>query len=216
MSDALAKLSDAARPHHLSVFGACPIRPADNLSTKGAIVLLGPREPGFWAHVTEQAEFYDADANPLDRWSTRVISSLAAEFQGTAHFPFGKPHLPFMTWALRSGRAWSSPVGLLVHDTAGLMVSYRGAIAMPDVTVTQPKATRPCEACAEKPCLTACPPHAMTHGDYDIAKCHAFLDTPPGDACLSGGCLVRRSCPQGAAYDRLAAQSEYHMRQFHR
>ena len=40
-----------------------------------------------------------------------------------------------------------------------------------------------------------------------------LLDTPAGDACLSGGCLVRRACPASPA--RPAAQSAHHMAHFH-
>jgi hypothetical protein len=56
---------------------------------------------------------------------------MACDLGAKALFPFtGPPWHPFIAWARRSGRAWESPVGFLVHDRAGLMVSYRGALAL--------------------------------------------------------------------------------------
>lgn len=156
-------------------------------------------------------------ARPLDRWSARVVGGLAREFGGHALLPFGgPPHHPFYAWALRSGRAFASPVTLLVHDGAGLMVSYRGAIALPGrVDLPAPPAASPCDGCAAKPCLSACPARALDVRGYDVPACHAFLDMADGADCLSGGCIVRRACPISHAYGRLPEQSAYHMRLFH-
>jgi hypothetical protein len=97
------------------------------------LLLLGPSEPGFWAHITASAEFIDGAPDPIDRWSRRVIGHMACDLGAKALFPFGGPPWhPFIGWAKRSGRAWESPVGFLVHDHAGLMVSYRGALALKD------------------------------------------------------------------------------------
>ena len=134
---------------------------------------------------------------------------------GRAFFPFGTPHQPFLRWALRSGRAWSSPVHLLVHDTAGLMVSYRGAILVPQRLELPPLSQSPCDTCEAKPCIQACPASALTPAAYDLAACHAWLDSTEGQSCLEQGCAVRRSCPISATYGRMEAQSAFHMGYFH-
>ena len=83
----------------------------------------------FWDILTTAPEFSAPD-HPVDRWSARVITALAEQVRARAIFPFGgPPYAPFPDWARRSGRAWNSPVGMLVHDTAGLLLSYRGALA---------------------------------------------------------------------------------------
>lgn len=209
----LAEVEEAAAAHRLAVFGGFHPEPAEGIGA--TLLMLGPAEPGFWPHVTAQPEF-NGRPDPLDRWSARVIAALAARFHAQPLFPFGgPPHRPFYAWALRTGRAWPSPVTLLVHDTAGLMLSYRGALALPDrLDLPQPPA-RPCDTCA-KPCLTACPPGALTAKGYDLPACHGFLDTAPGQGCMSGGCRVRCACPVSQSYARLPEQSAYHMRQFHR
>ena len=214
----LEAVAEAAAPHQLAVMGALHVGPEDGLPEDfGTLALLGPLEPGFWPHVTATPEFTDGGPEPLDRWSRRVIGRLACTLGGKARFPFGgPPYAPFIGWALRSGRAWVSPVGLLVHDAAGLMVSYRGAVALRGRLDLPPAPTKPCERCAEKPCLTACPVGALgPSGAYDLSACHGFLDTSPGTDCLTRGCAVRRACPVSVRYGRLPAQSAHHMRQFH-
>lgn len=208
------QIEAAANRDALSIFGTLTTTKNDNLGP-GTILLLGPHEPGFWPHLTTSPEFADGQPDPLDRWSRRIITALANQAGGTPLFPFGQPPRPFIGWALRSGRTWSSPVGILVHDTAGLMVSFRGAILLPEVHPQPPTQPSPCETCATKPCLTACPVQALTTDGYDIPKCHAFLDSAAGADCMTQGCAVRRSCPVSQSYPRLVDQSAFHMRQFH-
>ncbi len=213
----LADIAARAAAHRLMVMGAFHPGAEDGLPEDIlTLVMLGPAEPGYWSHLTAQSE-WDGAPDPVDRWSRRVIGGIACDLGGKAYFPFGgPPWRPFIAWAKRTGRAWASPVTILVHDAAGLMVSYRGAIGLRgrlDLPATGP---RPCENCADQPCLTACPAGALDGSGYDVPACHAFLDTPPGQDCLSQGCAVRRACPVSQAYGRVAEQSAYHMGLFHK
>ena len=213
----LGAITQAAKRCHLGVFGITAAK-ADDPVPDGtlSIVLLGPHEPGFWPYVSNEAEFLDRRPDPMDRWSVRVITALASEIGGTAVFPFGgPPYAPFPAWAVRSGRAWSSPVSLLVHDTAGLLVSYRGALALPFVVEAANTSARPCDTCVGQPCLDACPVSALTSSGYDLSACHAFLDTSEGHDCMQRGCAVRRACPISRTYGRLPEQSTLHMKAFH-
>lgn len=214
----LAEIEAAAAAHCLALFGGFAAQPADALPPGSrTLLLLGPAEPGFWPHLTAQDEWRDGAPDPIDRWSRRVIEGLACALGASALFPFGgPPHQPFYQWALRSGRCWPSPVRLLVHDSAGLFVSFRGALALREPITLPPPPPSPCTTCASRPCLAACPPRALTGAGYDVPACHAFLDQPAGKDCLTQGCAVRRSCPRSLAYARMAQQSSYHMGQFHR
>ncbi len=179
------------------------------------LLLIGPAEPGFWPHLTAQPE-WDGTPDPVDRWSRRVIGRLACDLGAKALFPFGgPPYHPFYAWALRSGQVWDSPVRLLVHARQGLMVSFRGALALKEAIDMPPPATRPCDTCPA-PCLTACPAGALTGTGYDLPACHGFLDQPEGQDCMTAGCQVRRACPLSQSYARLLEQSAYHMRRFHK
>ena len=178
----------------------------DNRTT----LLLGPDPQGFWPILQTAPEARHPD--PVDRWSTRIIGDWAADLGAQARFPFGTPLHPFITWARRTGRCHISPVGLLVHDAQGLMVSFRGALTL-DHDIALPAAPpSPCTGCAA-PCLTACPVGAMTGDGYDLRACHDWLDDPRS-TCMARGCAVRRACP--ASPPRPDAQSAHHMAYFHR
>jgi hypothetical protein len=213
----LRDIAHACAPHGFDVMGAFHPK-AGGQAPKGCrtLVLLGPVGQ-FWAHFTGTPEYKDGQTDAVDRWSRRIIGALAKEFGAEAIFPFGgPPHAPFIDWALKSGRAWASPVGMLVHDQAGLLVSYRGALALPRNLDLPPAGTSPCAACPEKPCLNACPADAFEAGIYDLPACHQFLDTAAGKVCMTRGCVVRRACPRSQQFDRLEEQSAYHMRYFHK
>jgi hypothetical protein len=211
----LAGLSALLAPHCLTVLGGVatdPGEPGLPPATR-TLLLLGPGA-GFWPHMLAQPEW--GAPHPVDRWSRRVIGRLACDLGAKALFPFGgPPYHPFYRWALRTGRIHESPVRLLVHDTQGLWVSFRGALALPQQVALPAAPPNPCLSCAGRPCLSACPPRALTGAGYDVPACHGFLDTPPGQGCLTGGCAVRRACPVSQVYDRMPGQSAWHMAHFH-
>jgi epoxyqueuosine reductase len=212
----MAQIEDMAAAHHLAVLGSFAAGPEDGLprGTK-TLVLLGPKEPGFWPHLKAQPEWRADD--PVDRWSRRVIGTMACDLGAKALFPFGgPPYHPFYKWALKSGRCWDSPVRLLVHDTAGLFISFRGALALKEALELPAASQKPCDTCAAKPCLTACPASALTGAGYDLHKCHTYLDSVAGQDCMAAGCNVRRTCPLSRSYARMPEQSAYHMGQFHK
>jgi hypothetical protein len=179
------------------------------------LVMIGPDEPAFWAKFKAAPEMVDGAPHPLDRWSKRVAGALAEAYEGQAIFPYdGPPYAPFIRWAERCVSIWTSPVGLLVHDTAGLFISFRAALALPMRLELVDEATKPCDTCESKPCATACPVSALAPGqDYDVPACVAHIKSPEGLACRNG-CLVRRACPVSERFGRLPEQSAFHMRAF--
>ena len=194
-------------PAGLMVAGLCH----DGAST---IVLVAPQGAAFWKLFCDSPECLDGQQDPMDRLSKRLIGAWAAQIGAEALFPSdGPPYSPFLDWALASGRCWSSPMGMLVHDTQGLMISFRGALRLKGCLPLPPKATAPCQSCAQ-PCRSACPANAFEKG-YDTKRCHAFLDSIEGRDCMSQGCSVRRACPISIGCGRLPEHSAWHMRQFH-
>jgi len=210
-------MTGALGDHHLQVLGQFEGGAQDGLPTQGTLSLLGPGS-GFWVHFQSSEEYHDGQAYPMDRWSKRVISTLAEGQGGQAFFPFGgPPYHPFYTWAVKTGRCFASPIGFLVHDRLGLMVSFRGAIFVPgaQTSATEPRAPSPCETCPTRPCSSACPVDAFANG-YDTVGCHDYLDTERGQKdCMALGCAARRACPVGQDL-RLPEHSAFHMAQFHK
>ncbi|RBW45943.1 ferredoxin [Loktanella sp. D2R18] len=188
------------------------LAPLGTLTDDGqSIVLVGPDEPAFWPVFTQSPEYKDGAPDPMDRWSRRVFTHIAATLDAEPLFPFGgPPYAPFYSWAINTGRFWTSPISFLVHDKAGLFASFRGALRVPGA-FPQAKSTKPCDTCAQ-PCVTACPVDAFASG-YDVTACKTHVSSDKGRDCRTGGCLARRACPIGQA-NRLPAQSAFHMESF--
>ena len=69
------------------------------------LILIGPKAPEFWAIFQNSSEYKDCETDPLDRWSVRVLESLATQLHATALLSFGSsPNHPFYSWALRTDR----------------------------------------------------------------------------------------------------------------
>ncbi len=214
---ALCEIDAACAAEGLLLMGALhPARRTVKLLDHGTLILLGAG-PEFWPVFLSSPEAQDGGAHPIDRWSRRVIGALADRYRSNAWFPFGgPPYAPFIDWAFASGRAFSSPTGMLVHHTVGMMISYRGALHLAEeIALPVPTATSPCTTC-DAPCTTACPVDALSAvAPYDLAACHSFLDTSSGDDCMTRGCAARRACPLSSGAGRSDAQSAHHMSAFH-
>lgn len=213
-----AWLDQMAAGHGLAIFGGLHPGPQDGAPPGcQTLILLMTREPGFWRHLTAQAEWSDGQRDPIDRWSKRVLSEMAENYGGQAIFPSdGPPYPPFLAWARATGRAWNSPAGMLVHERAGLMISLRGALALPQhLSLPGEGSPEPCPSCVQS-CATSCPVDALGPEGYNVEACHAYLDLPEGRDCMDNGCKARRACPISAMSGRLAEQSAYHMREFHK
>ena len=178
------------------------------------LILLGPDEPKFWEVFKTSSEYTSNLNNPLDSWSKRTIDNIATKLKAQSIFPFGGPPFkPFYQWALRTQRAHESPISLLVHDEAGLFVSYRGALSF-DFKVTLPQvAANPCIGCSA-PCLTTCPVQAFKKKSYDASGCITHIKTADTKQCISKGCAARRICPISKNFARLPEQSAFHMKAF--
>ncbi len=211
-------IEQAARGEGLDVMGALhPARSGARGPGHGTLILLGAGA-GFWPVFRGSPEAADRAPDPVDRWSRRVVGGLAKRFGARALYPFGgPPHQPFTDWALKSGRAFQSPTGMLVHDAVGLMISYRGALHLnEEIAIPAGGAPSPCISCADRPCISACPVGALREGHpYDVAGCHSHLDTPAGNTCMMNGCAARLACPLSRGADRQPEQSALHMKAFH-
>jgi hypothetical protein len=194
------------------------VPPLSNGGVAKTVVLVGNIGPHMWQKFRHSPENLDTRANPLDRWTKRILEEiiLHADAFGLVEtlYPFGgPPYLPFQKWAQRAEPVYPSPTGPLIHPTYGLWHAYRGAFAfeerleLPTIDMIQ----SPCESCSDRPCLNACPVNAFDGTHYDVPACTAhMLHDPAGETCQTTGCLARHACPVGNEYTYEAAQSEFH------
>ncbi len=196
---------------------------AETPETPETIILIGNAGAALWqafAAATTPEE-RSGDAHPLDGWTRRVLTEASAALGARALFPFtGPPYLPFQRWALRAGGVHVSPIGPLIDPQFGLWHAYRGALVFDERFDLPPISDdpSPCEACADKPCLSTCPVSALTPGNYDVPACIAHIgskgEAGAGEDCLGGGCLARRACPVGRDYIQEPEQARFHMEKF--
>lgn len=210
----------------LTLLGIAPIDAQEGEAAAGdpamrgaaSAALYGPDPERFWPVFSAAPEYADGRPDPVDRWSRRVGGALAAHHGGVALYPFeGPPYYPFLSWAFRSGRAHPSPIGFAVHERLGLWFSVRLAILSPRAAPPTPETPAPCEACADKPCLSACPVGAFGAAppSYDIAACGAHLETAAGAAgCMTNGCAARAACPLSRRSAYPSARAALHMTAF--
>ena len=182
----------------------------------GTLLLLGYGGPALWAAFSASPEFADGGQHPLDRWSARVIGTIAEEFDGEALFPFGgPPYQPFIRWIYAAEPVHQSKLGMSIHEAHGLWSGWRGALALKLRLDLPPvaKGAHPCAPCPA-PCRAACPVGAFSDDGYDAAACRAHLNSGDGEACRAGGCLARRACPVGRDFAQSPEQAAFHLEAF--
>lgn len=134
-----------------------------------------------------------------------------------ALFPFGgPPYHPFVAWAKRAESVAESPLGMLIHPEHGLWHAYRGALLIEaELALPATEAhANPCDACVDRPCLTACPVGAFTDPGYDVPVCAAHISSAAGGSCIERGCAARLACPVGQTGQYEIAQQRFHMAAF--
>lgn len=181
------------------------------------VILIGNAGPAMFEHFRQSPEAADGAADPLDRWSLRVIAGLARTLGAHGLFPFGGPPWhPFQRWAQRAEDVAPSPTGMLIHPDYGLWHAYRGALAFADAAPFPPRGQRPapCPNCVDRPCLSTCPAGALTAFGYDVGRCRSHVVLPDGWTCRDGGCQARAACPVGQAFRYGPDQAAFHMAAF--
>lgn len=182
-----------------------------------SLLLIGSTGPSVWPKLTTSSEAADGAADPLDRYTRRVLTAIAAAEDLDVVFPFdGPPYHPFQQWAKRCGGFSQSPMGVLAHHDYGPWTGFRAAFlsARPLAFQAGAPAAGPCESCEEKPCISACPAEALSlEAGYDVPRCRTHLAADRSRLCWSG-CLARRACPYGAAHRQDPENARFHMESF--
>ena len=197
--------------------GADELPPMPHGQAAATVLLVGNAGPDMWNAFSRSAQAHDGAPHPLNRWTRHHMDALATAVGGIALYPFdATPAWPFQQWAARCEPVHPSPLGMFIHPEYGLWHAYRAAIVLAeriDLSAPAPVAS-PCQTCTNRPCLSACPVGAFSASGYDVAVCARHLQSPAGTDCMQGGCLARRACPVGTAYQQLPAQNAFHMRAF--
>jgi hypothetical protein len=203
-----AAITAELAPHGLLPRGGFHTLAYDALDGE-TVVLVGHAGPAMFRAFT--AARRDVE-NPLDHWSREVIGAVAARLGAVALYPFERLLYPFQQWGVRAESLHQSPIGLSIHPEWGLWHGWRGALLFRDRLELPARVERasPCDACADKPCLTACPVDAFQPAGFDADRCRDHVRGAGAD-CRDFGCRARHACPVGRAYAYEPAQAAFHM-----
>jgi len=222
-------LEAALARHGLRLRGGWIPRPDDDLpvlagGSVAVVWMVGQVGSECWPAFAGSRFAADGRPESLDRWSQDIGDGLARECGGSAIYPSdGPPYAPFQQWARRAEPLGTSPLMLQIHPQYGLWHAYRFALALPVLDaedanrITRQQgvpATDLCLSCADQPCLSGCPVQAFAPGTYRVDQCAGHLQGDAGQDCMQAGCLARRACPVGLAFQYAPAHAAFHMRAF--
>lgn len=187
-------------------------------------LLIANAGPAMWHVFSRSPEAGDGHADPLNRWTERILGEVLGDLldgRGAGLvFPFGVHRAPFQRWARAAAGMEHSPLGLLIHPQFGLWHAFRGALIFADQSlvdgmhgslVGHAASAHPCDSCADRPCLTACPVDAFSAAGLNVKACYGWLDRNDSPQCMELGCRARDACPVGREYRYDDAQVRFHM-----
>ena len=162
--------------------------------------------------------------DPLDAFTRACVSSVVEDvvtargLKSRVMFPFGPdtPPLPFQRLGRAAGLPAPGPLGLQVHPEFGPWWAYRALVLLScevatwahDAPDPSGAASSPCDACL-RPCVEACPGHAVHATGFVFAACRDRRERAP--ACRES-CAARLACPIGVPHRYDEAQLAFHMR----
>ncbi len=212
----ISELENLLKPHGLVVLGSL-----DGTERGGRfppLVLVGNAGSSIWPAFKESQEYSDRQPHPLDRWSKRIGSAVAAKLGADVVLPFeGPPYPPVLDWAAQAGQAHPSPISMFIHQQYGLWHAYRFVLIFREPLSGFPPVlhvTSPCLSCIEQPCLSACPVDAFSAGKYRVNDCVAYLAGDDSSKCREQGCSARRACPVAVDYQYRDRHARFHMDAF--
>ena len=176
------------------------------LADVSTIVLIGMAGRSGWDAFAASAEAHDGLDHPLDRFSRRVIGTLAQNLGAAALYPFGgPPYWPFQRWARRCEPV--DPVAArptsFTRATASMALLSGGARVRAIARRSGAGRRRRAPAQTRAPRSRASAPARsgrLSSAATMFAGCAAHLKSRAGADCMDRGCLARRACPVGAEH----------------
>ena len=173
------------------------------------LLLIGNRGRLMW-HQIQLAGM--ADPDPIDRFThTQVTAWLARQHPGKRYqwvYP-GPIALGLQRLGALAGWHHPSPFMVGIDSQWGSWFAYRAVVLADTTLAPTPRrtGTPPCDACASRVCISACPAGALRDG-LDLSACLAYRRSP--DSACQDRCVARNTCPVGAEHRYSDAQIRYH------
>lgn len=176
------------------------------------LLLLGHGGRAFWQALQSSSEWTSA-MHPVDQFTTAMVEShLAAQAVDHRMVYPGQRWVDLQALGRYVGWQQETPFLLGMHAQWGSWFAYRSLVLMassytPTARIVLPALSH-CDACVQRPCVSACPAHAISNNDFSIARCVAYRQQP--QSRCADTCLARAACPVAKAHQYSAQQMAYH------
>lgn len=177
------------------------------------LVLIGHGGRRMWEKLQE-GEMMPPD--PVDRCSQTLTGRFIRDYLDYSPVLWLYPDARYLVALQQMGEAagWSfpSPLGTGISPVYGVWFAYRAAF-LTDAELAPTReaaASPPCDACAAKQCIAACPAGAVRTAALDSDGC-ARHRLSLGSPCVDR-CLARLACPKFPEHRYGLSQIQYHYR----
>lgn len=185
----------------------------DGLARFRQLILVGHLGRDFWDALRRRG-LHGSD--PVDQFvSERIAAWMANALPGRAWqqvFP-GPAPVGLQRLGQLAGWHHASPFWVGVDAEWGGWFAYRALLLADTGLPVTPRreVASPCESCAGKPCIGACPAGALAGEGTGPWRLQACLDhrKQPGSSCVDR-CLARNACPVGECHRYSESQTRYH------
>lgn len=174
------------------------------------LILVAHAGNGFWQSL-QDSDPHPVD--PVDKYTREIVTQAFDEIlQGRRYSVLYPGELRLDLQALGALAGWhhASPFWVGINPDYGTWYAYRALIVADSDFAPTPteQSSHPCVDCAAKPCIQACPAHAMQNDRFDIDRCIGYRLQP--DSACRYQCLARNACPVGSQHRYDDAQMRHH------
>lgn len=210
-----AFLADAGlNRQHVFALAALPpavFAPLGDTAGFRQLILLGHGGRRLWACVQQAAL---ASEHPIDDYCIAAVDRWFAQDLPTHRYRIvypGDAPVGLQTLGRLAGWHHASPFMIGIDAEWGSWSAYRAVVLADTDFRPSPAVDRahPCQGCAGRPCIAACPADALADGRFSLEKCSRYRLLP--DSPCAHGCLARLACPLGAEhrYDEAQIRHSY-------
>lgn len=180
------------------------------------LILIGHRGRDLWNTLQKRGMHGE---HPIDEFVTECVAAwMTGPLQGHAWcqvFPGAHP-VGLQRLGALAGWHHPSPFWVGVDAEWGSWFAYRAVVLADTQLALTPRRElpSPCDSCADKPCIAACPAGALASertGSWRLQTCLDFRKRPQSPC--EDRCLARNACPVGAEHRYAEEQVAYHYRQ---
>lgn len=177
-----------------------------------SLVLIGHSGNTMWQRLHKHKEGVRGQ-DPVDEFSISYTKMFIEKYlDGCEYIVLYPGELPIPLQQLGTIAGWHhrSPLGLGINSAYGPWFGYRAAMlvrAKLPVMVDR-LGESPCEQCADKPCISACPVNALSDSKFpNISICVDYRLQEQSPCELQ--CLARLACPVGKEFRYCEEQLNY-------